>query len=247
MNEFQQNNLDKLVLSTDKMKQLTVDNPNHFKTSRLGQSMTNYSNQLEREIQGKRRRNRTFKYGTIVYVDFGINFGSEFSAPHYAVTLSKDDKKNKNTITVIPLTSKPGFDNIPLKFNLAEGLGLLTTKLIEEAQDKVHQELVNHFGDYDDLDLLKFELISSERFDEIERIEDLIGRLTDSVISAGKRLEKYQSDLDKTTYAKLDAITTIDKAKIYKPSGPLDALGIAQLLEPQMKILCDEIKSRFLI
>lgn len=247
MNEFQQNNLDKLVLSTDKMKQLTVDNPNHFKTSRLGQSMTNYSNQLEREIQGKRRRNRTFKYGTIIYVDFGINFGSEFSAPHYAVTLSKDDKKNKNTITVIPLTSKPGFDNIPLKFNLAEGLGLLTTKLIEEAQDKVYQELVNHFGDYDDLDLLKFELISSERFDEIERIEDLIGRLTDSVISAGKRLEKYQSDLDKTTYAKLDAITTIDKAKIYKPSGPLDALGIAQLLEPQMKILCDEIKSRFLI
>lgn len=74
MNKLEKNNLDKLTVSTDKMKQLTVENPNHFKTSRLGQSMTNYSNQLEREIQGKRRRNRVFPYGTLVYVDFGINF-----------------------------------------------------------------------------------------------------------------------------------------------------------------------------
>ncbi|MGQ7423694.1 hypothetical protein ACTGVR_04145 [Streptococcus suis] len=114
MNKNQIENLEKLTTSTDKMKQLTEENPNHFKTSRLGQSMTNYSTQLEREINGKRRRNRVFPYGTLVYVDFGINFGSEFSAPHYAITLSKEDRKNQNTITVIPLTSKPGYNNLPL-------------------------------------------------------------------------------------------------------------------------------------
>ena len=146
MSKLKKSNLDKLIFSTDKIKQLTVENPNHFKTSRLGQSMSNYSNQLEREIQGKRRRNRVFPYGTLVYVDFGINFGSEFSAPHYAITLSKEDKKNRNTITVIPLTSKPGYDNLPLEFNLAEGLGILTTRLINEAEDKVENELVAHFG-----------------------------------------------------------------------------------------------------
>ena len=41
MDQFEKNNLDKLTVSTNKMKQLTIENPNHFKTSRLGQSMTN--------------------------------------------------------------------------------------------------------------------------------------------------------------------------------------------------------------
>lgn len=120
--------------------------------------MTNYSTQLEREINGKRRRNRVFPYGTLVYVDFGINFGSEFSAPHYAITLSKEDRKNQNTITVIPLTSKPGYNNLPLEFNLAEALGMLTAQLIEAAEDKVASELVSYFGEYDDFDELMIEL-----------------------------------------------------------------------------------------
>lgn len=247
MNKFQRSNLEKLESSTEKMKQLTVENPNHFKTSRLGQSMTNYSNQLEREIIGKRRRNRVFPYGTLVYVDFGINFGSEFSAPHYAITLNKEDRKNLNTITVIPLTSKPGYNNLPLEFNLAEGLGILTTQLIEAAEDKVANELVSHFGEYDDFDELMLKLEEEGRLDEKERAINLVQTLSESVVSAGERLEKYMSDLDKTTYAKLDSITTIDKVKIFKKTSPLDGLGVAQILEPQMKILSDEIKSRYLI
>lgn len=247
MSKLKKSNLDKLIFSTDKIKQLTVENPNHFKTSRLGQSMSNYSNQLEREIQGKRRRNRVFPYGTLVYVDFGINFGSEFSAPHYAITLSKEDKKNRNTITVIPLTSKPGYDNLPLEFNLAEGLGILTTRLINEAEDKVENELVAHFGEYDDFDELIAKLEKEGRLDEKERAINLVQKLADNVLSAGKRLEKYVSDLDKTTYAKLDSITTIDKVKIFKKINPLGGIGVAQILEPQMKILSDEIKTRYLI
>lgn len=247
MNRNQIENLEKLTTSTDKMKQLTEDNPNHFKTSRLGQSMTNYSNQLEREINGKRRRNRVFPYGTLVYVDFGINFGSEFSAPHYAITLSKEDRKNQNTITVIPLTSKPGYNNLPLEFNLAEALGMLTTQLIEAAEEKVASELVSHFGEYDDFDELMLELEKEGRLDEKERAMNLVQKLSDEIVLAGKRLEKYVSDLEKTTYAKLDAITTIDKVKIFKKVSTLDGLGVAQILEPQMKILSDEIKSRYLI
>lgn len=247
MNRLEKNNLDKLTVSTDKMKLLTVENPNHFKTSRLGQSMTNYSNQLEREIQGKRRRNRVFPYGTLVYVDFGINFGSEFSAPHYAITLSKGDKRNRNTITVIPLTSKPGYDNLPLEFNLAEGLSILTMNLIKAAEDKVKNELVAHFGEYDDFDELIAKLEKEGRLDEKERAIDLVQKLADNILLAGERLEKYISDLDKTTYAKLDSITTIDKVKIFKKNSLLDGIGVAQILEPQMKILSDEIKARYLI
>lgn len=247
MDKFQKSNLEKLNLSTEKMKQLTVENPSHFKTSRLGQSMTNYSNQLEREINGKRRRNRVFPYGTLVYVDFGINFGSEFSAPHYAITLSKEDQKNRNTITVIPLTSKPGYNNFPLEFNLAKGLGILTTQLIKSAEEKVESELISHFGEYDDFDELIAKLEEENRLDEKERAINLVQKLLDNILLASERLKKYVSDLDKTTYAKLDAITTIDKVKIFKKTSPLDGLGVAQILEPQMKILSDEIKSRYLI
>ncbi|AAL97091.1 TPA: type II toxin-antitoxin system PemK/MazF family toxin [Streptococcus pyogenes] len=246
MDKFQKSNLEKLNLSTEKMKQLTVENPNHFKTSRLGQSMTNYSNQLEREIRGKRRRNRTFHYGTVVYVDFGINFGSEFSAPHYAITLEKSDSKNKNTITVIPLTSKPGRNNLKLEFNLAQGLGLLTHQLIQSAQQKVEEEIKTKYNNKELREVFE-DLETQGKDDEIERIDALLVKLEDSVDQAFTRLKKYRSDLDKTTYAKIDAITTIDKIKIFKQIGPLDALGIAQLLEPQMKIISDEIKSRYLI
>ncbi|WP_266345001.1 hypothetical protein [Streptococcus suis] len=176
-----------------------------------------------------------------------MNFGSEFSAPHYAITLSKEDRKNQNTITVIPLTSKPGYNNLPLEFNLAEALGMLTTQLIEAAEDKVASELVSHFGEYDDFDELMLELEKEGRLDEKERAMNLVQKLSDEVVYAGKRLEKYMSDLEKTTYAKLDAITTIDKVKIFKKVSTLDGLGVAQILEPQMKILSDEIKSRYLI
>ena len=246
MNRHQIENLEKLTTSTDKMKQLTSNNPNHFKTSRLGQSMTNYSNQLEREIAGKRRRNRVFPYGTIVYADFGINFGSEFSAPHYAITLAKEDQKNRNTITVIPLTSKPGYNNIPLEFNLALGLGKLTTELIEAAQNKVTEEIREHFGNEDIADIMD-KLAKENKQEELEKLDDLLYRLNENIEIVTTRLEKYQKDLEKTTYAKLDAITTIDKVKIFKRINPLDALGIARILEPQMKILSDEIKSRYLI
>lgn len=246
MNNFQKENLAKLITSTDKLRTLTKENLNHFKTSRLGQSMTNYSKQLEREIQGKRRRNRTFPYGTLVYVDFGINFGSEFSAPHYAITLEKADHKNKNTITVIPLTSKPGRDNLPLEFNLAHGLGLLTTQLIEKAQEQVASQVKERFGDKT-IDIIIEELEKQGLDKDLDCLNDLFHRLNESINQATVRLQKYSSDLDKTTYAKLDALTTIDKIKIFKQTSPLDGLGLAQILEPQMKRLSDEIKRRYLI
>lgn len=85
------------------------------------------------------------------------------------------------------------------------------------------------------------------RLDEKERAINLVQKLTDNVSLAGQRLEKYVSDLDKTTYAKLDSITTIDKVKIFKKINPLDGIGVAKILEPQMKILSDEIKARYLI
>ncbi len=66
----------------------------------------NKSVHLLKEISGKlTRQYKVFKRGAIIYVDFGINIGSEFSMPHFAVVLNKKDHRFNEKLTVIPLTS----------------------------------------------------------------------------------------------------------------------------------------------
>ena len=47
-------------------------------------------------------------------VDFGINLGSELSGIHFAIVLNNDDNYNVDNVTVIPLTSKPGYKRLKL-------------------------------------------------------------------------------------------------------------------------------------
>lgn len=51
MSKLKKSNLDKLIFSTDKIKQLTVENPNHFKTSRLAQILEPQMKILSDEIK----------------------------------------------------------------------------------------------------------------------------------------------------------------------------------------------------
>lgn len=66
-----------------------------------------------------------------------MNFGEEFSKTHYAIILSNNDNKNKRTVTVIPLTSKPGDDKMKLDFNFSRELFHLTYQVAMEASKKV--------------------------------------------------------------------------------------------------------------
>ena len=99
-------NIRLLKEATDRLIKFVQNNPNYHKSYGMGESLSNYVNQLERDLHKKKRRYKTYLPGTIVYVHFGMNFGEEFSKTHYAITLSKNDNKNKRTVTVIPLTSK---------------------------------------------------------------------------------------------------------------------------------------------
>lgn len=54
----------------------------------------------------KRRRFKKFERGQLVFIDFGVNPGSEFSGNHFGVIITKNDSIKKNIITVVPLTSK---------------------------------------------------------------------------------------------------------------------------------------------
>lgn len=70
------------------------------------------SNYFCNECFNPKDRYWKFERGSIVFVDFGINIGSEMSNRHFAIVLNKYDSPKNRTLTVIPLSSKAGKFNI---------------------------------------------------------------------------------------------------------------------------------------
>lgn len=59
-------------------------------------------------------KNPNFKRGDVIKADFGVNVGSELSNIHFAIVLNSDDNTSVDNITVLPLTSKPGYKRLYL-------------------------------------------------------------------------------------------------------------------------------------
>ncbi|APB84629.1 type II toxin-antitoxin system PemK/MazF family toxin [Lactiplantibacillus plantarum] len=78
-----------------------------FKMNKLPLWMKTYGYWLNRENNSSMPRfYRKFSRGTIVMVNFGIQLGGEFSGPHFAIVLNKNDTKYSSVLTVVPLSSK---------------------------------------------------------------------------------------------------------------------------------------------
>ena len=208
--------------------------------------MGNYATQLERDVLGKRRRNLVFPQGTLVYVDFGINYGSEFSSYHYAITLNKNDSKKDNTITVVPLTSKEGKQNIKLTSGISRGLASLTLDYLEE-QIRLNDDNMKKIES--DLNKLEERERNGEPFTEdLYQLKIFYQKVLlerNIVENAKKRVKKYIKDFDKDTYIKIDAITTIDKNKIFKRKDNLDPLTKIRVTDDTIKIIEEGIKNLF--
>ncbi len=82
---------------------------NHIKFFKLVNWLEKESILFKKESDGKVSNKPNFKRGEIIKVDFGINLGSELSNTHFAIVLNNDDNNNVDNLTVIPLTSKPGY------------------------------------------------------------------------------------------------------------------------------------------
>ena len=62
---------------------------------------------VQKEHNGSSKKKYVkLKRGSIVFVNFGVNVGSEISGHHFAVVVNKDDTIYKPFTTVVPLTSK---------------------------------------------------------------------------------------------------------------------------------------------
>ena len=65
------------------------------------------------------------------------------------------------------------------------------------------------------------------------------------VKNAKDRVKKYIKDFDKDTYIKIDAITTIDKNKIFKRKDNLDPLTKVRVNDDTLKVIENGIKNLF--
>lgn len=175
-------------------------------------------------------RKKTKKYiklkrGAIVFVNFGVNVGSEISGHHFAVVVNKNDTPLKPVVTVVPLTSKSkvfyiALENTVIK-NATAHLGMqlkeISKKLetpenkIQLLTDKINNCVLFYYFTFNFLEFINVYSIIMENKQEINLIEKVIQMYT-----------KYK----KNTYADVNNIQTISKLKIqsinkFDPSGKI--------------------------
>ena len=118
----------------------------------------------------KQKRYFKFKRGTIIKVNFGVNPGSELCHTHFAIVLDNADNFYKESLTVIPLSSKVGYGRIPLGKIIQNALlSRLKIKLTPEICDDDYKnlnELINTYKKYKEFsyaDIAQITTISKSR------------------------------------------------------------------------------------
>ena len=91
-----------------------VLNSKNTKFTWLGNWLKKESSFFKNEVDKKLNKNPNFKRGDVIKTDFGVNVGSELSNIHFAIVLNSDDNTSVDNITVLPLTSKPGYKRLYL-------------------------------------------------------------------------------------------------------------------------------------
>lgn len=98
----------KLNTSNKKLKQAySKSDSKNMKVIYMPHWLEFYSIAIHSDVtSNKKRYYKSYSRGTVVYVKLGSNIGSEFSGNHFCVILDNKDNKGKETVTIVPLSSK---------------------------------------------------------------------------------------------------------------------------------------------
>ncbi|HJE01069.1 type II toxin-antitoxin system PemK/MazF family toxin [Staphylococcus auricularis] len=221
----------KLNKSNNKLKQSYIkSNSKNIKVMYMPHWLEFYSYAIYNDVTNdKKRFYKYYSKGTVVYTKLGSNIGSEFSGNHFCVVLDNKDNKGKETVTILPLSSKNNKNYLKLKEsvlnltvdNLKKQILSTSSKVNKLAQKyRVAQNDINFSSQ--DKNLL------SDLNQKIEELRTVIGI--------------YYNHKGKETYANISAITTISKRRISKinDSDPTGTFKISQedmsRIEEQLKI-----------
>lgn len=227
------------------------------------------SHLLEESSSSKHRKYPVYKRGTIVYVNLGSNIGREFSGNHFCVILDNRDNPNKETVTVIPLSSKNSNHYIQLESSIlditinnlnkeVEELYMQADNLKNMANDIInkHEVTIKEKAIRNGL-LYKYGYITEQYmnklYQEVENlIKDEVKNYKSKIKHMIKRAENIkivenvlQKHQDKQSYANVSAITTISKKRIQKINDE-DPTGKIQINNNDLKKIEKQILIRFI-
>lgn len=226
------------------------------KFKKLPRWLDNVSYRYNQESENKfPQKYYHYSRGTIIQVDFGINMGSEFCGPHFAIVLDKKDNSRKRTLTVVPLTSKEKSGRFPLGKEVFNQ----TVEILKQQADSLIQQYNQLIAETDDsinesnrlIDTLKANGLSDENkkatelhFKNVSIHNQRRDKVKKSYMDLKKIIDIY-SHYNKNSFVRLTDITTISKFRI-KRINKFDPSGRIKLSEQQMESISQELMSLFI-
>lgn len=231
----------------------TFKNNNKFRF--LPNWLEKESNLFLSETQNTSKSYNVLKRGSLIFVDFGINIGSELSNRHWAVVLNKNDSPKSRNLTVLPISSKekkfsvmideviqqkskrfllPILDKIGFDyFSIIHYALTEITPFDLGSAEEIYQEFLIQYGDAYNSESAK------EIYDNgagMEKVENTNRKLKDLV-------NHYQR-FNKISYAKCDQIKTISKDRIIY-INELDPCGKIKVSDETLDRIDEKLKELY--
>ena len=167
-----------------------------------------------------KRKNRypAFSRGQVVQVNFDPQVGCEIKGIHYAIVVTNFDKTWIGTITVVPLTSKNKNHLVPL------GEWLSDTVMNDlELQARHYMALIKKIQ-------AELDYLEAESKNGIEVSNKKKQTLLSDIDTFDSNMKYFQSackkykNIQKSSFANVLQITSIDKSKVLNPCNRLDPI-----------------------
>ena len=142
-----------------------------------------------------------------------------------------------------------------LDFIFSRELFHLTHQVAKEESKKSEENLISEINSrlpsdiepYTSLEDLTYLFDNWEEYDDLlNKVAEEIKKSTKLLESASKQMDRFQKTTEKTTYAALDCVTTIDKNKIESRISEIDVLSATVLGDVQLKKLSKAIAERII-
>ena len=221
----------KLNASNSKLKQAySKSHSKNMKVIYMPHWLEFYSSAIHSDVtRNKKRYYKSYSRGTVVYVKLGSNIGSEFSGNHFCVVLDNKDNKGKETVTIVPLSSKGNKNYLKLKESVLNLTATDLKKQIIDTSSKV-QALALKYKDTEN------ELSPEDK--------NLLSDLNQKAYELNTVVGIYSNHKGKDTYANISAITTISKRRISKINDS-DPTGTIIISKDDMNEIEKQLKIKF--
>ena len=233
---------------------LSIEKTNPDKGSELRQWLESFFWYVHKENSGIERSYPDVKRGRILLVNFGYGVHSEFRYNHYAVAL-RSSRRKSGKVTVVPLTSKEHPHLMPIGHELGDCLDTLIFEKERSVFWKPYRTLAANILKETGVSfgfpaIGSYNTVYTNCTSFLNKIKENLAdgsslhKDVDKMLSDLKVFDKFVSDspnLLKSSYLRLEDITTISKARIISPKKTSHPLYKLHLSDETLDKLDNEI------